>query len=175
MKIPYLAALATGLLLHGCSPPASPTASPARGGPTVSGSPQTSPAESATSAESATPSGTPLSSSADIKAQSEQLAAKLLDRSSASRELRVKGNGPAFVYLARISEDPKITAAALHDMNETYTTLTTSKDKNLVDAAYLEALSRGLGSADGPTLYWALRASTTTSSTTRGTRRPLIC
>jgi hypothetical protein len=148
--------LAVALWCNGCAPKAdSPSASssPSSAGTGVPASPN---------AVAPPGAGESVSFSEEVKAQAASLQPQLQDSSALYKVTGVKENGPAFVYLASTSEDPKIAAAAFQGMSETYTTYEKSTDKNQVDAAYLAALRKGLASTDKPTLYWALKAAATT-------------
>jgi hypothetical protein len=91
--------------------------------------------------------------SAEEKKNAAELAKKLTDRSTRSKELRNKENSRLFLILAATSKDPKIVHHALMGMHRTF-----GRGKAEIDADYLAVTAARLKAKKHEVLAPALRA-----------------
>lgn len=132
----------------GCSQPPSAQDSP-------------TPAATAAATATATPAAAvpPAEFSDEVKKQAEELVASREKGHFPYKQLSVKENGPAFVYLATTSDDPEIVSEALRGMEKTYTANKAYKKTNKADETVDAAILKALNSDNKSILYYGLEAS----------------
>ena len=94
-----------------------------------------------------------------VKERAAKLAESHTDKGFPREATQDPENGPAFLYLAATSSDPKIQLEALEKLESVYTTSSSSKTQTQADENYDKVVLHFLNSSDDSQRYYALQAS----------------